>query len=71
MTRMPNITYCFKHDSLIHAAKKLIDKQIDALPVVQEHSDGFEVIGRINENEYYRCLSVISGKSRYMRCLKR
>jgi CBS domain-containing protein len=49
MTRMPNITYCLKNDSLMQATKKLIDKQIDALPVVQEHSDGYEVIGRITK----------------------
>jgi CBS domain-containing protein len=49
MTRMPNITFCFKHDSLLHAAKKLIDKQIDALPIVKEHPDGFEVIGRLTK----------------------
>ena len=34
MTRMPNITYCKKQDTLIKAAKKMIDKQIDSLPVV-------------------------------------
>ena len=36
MTRMPNITYCKKHDTLIQAAKKMIDQQIDSLPVVIE-----------------------------------
>jgi len=49
MTRMPNITYCFKHDPLLHVAKKLIEKQIDALPVVAEHPEGLEVIGRITK----------------------
>ncbi|AYC29607.1 helix-turn-helix transcriptional regulator [Paenisporosarcina cavernae] len=49
MTRMPNITYCMKNDLLIQAAKKLIDKQIDALPVVLEQANGLEVIGRLTK----------------------
>ena len=46
MTRMPNITMCTKEDLLIDVAEKLIDKQIDALPVVKKSEKGFEVIGR-------------------------
>lgn len=49
MTRMPNITMCQKDDLLIEVAKKLIEKQIDALPVVKETEQGFEVIGRITK----------------------
>jgi len=49
MTRMPNITVCYQDDLLIDAAKKLIDKQIDGLPVVKEMEGGLEVIGRITK----------------------
>ncbi|MFD1203881.1 helix-turn-helix transcriptional regulator [Sporosarcina contaminans] len=49
MTRMPNITYCKKQDTLIHAAKKMMDKQIDSLPVIVEKSKGLEVVGRITK----------------------
>lgn len=49
MTRMPNITTCSKEDRLTDVAKKLIDKQIDAMPVVKKTSKGFEVIGRITK----------------------
>ena len=49
MTRMPNITMCTKEDLLIDVAEKLIDKQIDALPVVKESKKGFEVIGRLTK----------------------
>ncbi|WP_066371177.1 helix-turn-helix transcriptional regulator [Neobacillus fumarioli] len=49
MTRMPNITMCERDDLLIDIAKKLIEKQIDALPVVKQTEKGFEVIGRITK----------------------
>ncbi len=49
MTRMPNITMCKKEDLLVDVAEKLIEKQIDAMPVVQEKDNGFEVIGRITK----------------------
>jgi CBS domain-containing protein len=49
MTRMPNITICRQDDLLVEAAKKLIDKQIDGLPVVKEVDDGLQVVGRITK----------------------
>ncbi len=49
MTRMPNITICFKDDLVIDIAKKLIEKQIDALPVVKSRNNKFEVVGRITK----------------------
>lgn len=49
MTRMPNITVCKVDDLLIEAAKMLIDKQIDGLPVVKETEKGLQVVGRITK----------------------
>ncbi len=49
MTRMPNIQYCTKEDTLLYAAKTMIDNQIDALPVVEETADGFDVVGRMTK----------------------
>ncbi|WP_409297630.1 helix-turn-helix transcriptional regulator [Peribacillus sp. SCS-26] len=49
MTRMPNITVCTKDDLLIDVARKLIEKQIDAVPVVRETEKGYEVAGRITK----------------------
>lgn len=49
MTRMPNITVCRKEDQLIEVAQKLINKQIDGLPVVKDTEHGIEVVGRVTK----------------------
>ncbi|MFP3124577.1 MULTISPECIES: helix-turn-helix transcriptional regulator [Bacillaceae] len=54
MTRMPNITTCRREDSLYEVAKKLIERQIDAMPVVKESEKGIEVIGRITKTTISR-----------------
>lgn len=58
MTRMPNITMCKKEDLIIDVANVLIDKQIDALPVVKEvnKGSGFEVCGRITKTNITKVL---------------
>ncbi|MGM9922873.1 MAG: helix-turn-helix transcriptional regulator [Bacillus sp. (in: firmicutes)] len=56
MTRMPNIATCTKDDLLIEVAKKLIEKQIDALPVVKHTEAGYEVIGRITKTNITKAL---------------
>ncbi len=49
MTRMPNLTMCEKENTLLEVAQKLIDKQIDSLPVVKKTDLGYEVVGRITK----------------------
>lgn len=49
MMRKPNITVCYADDSLLYAAKQLIDRQIDSLPVVKDVDGNLEVIGRITK----------------------
>ncbi|WP_329610111.1 helix-turn-helix transcriptional regulator [Pseudalkalibacillus berkeleyi] len=63
MTRMPNITVCSKEDLLVEVAEKLIDKQIDALPVIKNSTDedAFEVIGRITKTNITKALVDFSG----------
>ncbi|MFD3447697.1 helix-turn-helix transcriptional regulator [Microbacteriaceae bacterium 4G12] len=56
MTRMPNITVCRKEDSLYDVANKLIEKQIDSVPVVKDTDQGLEVIGRITKTNITRAL---------------
>ena len=60
MTRMPNITYCFKTDSLIQVANRLINQQIDALPVVEELANGMKVVGRITKTNITRAFLSLS-----------
>ncbi|SFD54966.1 CBS domain-containing protein [Lentibacillus persicus] len=49
MTRMPNITVCYRDDLIVEAAKKLMDNQIDGLPVVKDTEKGTEIVGRITK----------------------
>ncbi len=60
MTRMPNITISHREDLLIDVAKKLIDKQIDAVPVVKDVDNGYEVIGRITKTNITRALVTLT-----------
>ncbi|WP_199880586.1 helix-turn-helix transcriptional regulator [Bacillus massiliglaciei] len=62
MTRMPNITMCTKEDLLTDVAKKLIEKQIDALPIVKETDKGFEVIGRITKTNITKAFVALANE---------
>ncbi len=61
MTRMPNITMCEKDELLLDVAHKLIEKQIDALPVVKHTERGIEVIGRITKTNMTKALVALAG----------
>lgn len=54
MTRMPNIAYCTNSDTLVDAAKKLIEREIDSMPVVKETEAGIHVIGRVTKTNITR-----------------
>ena len=54
MTRMPNIAYCTNTESLVEAAKKLIDREIDSMPVVEETEQGIKVVGRLTKTNITR-----------------
>ena len=60
MTRMPNITVCYKDDLLIDVAERLIEKQIDAMPVVKKVDKGYEVIGRITKTNMTKVLVALA-----------
>ena len=63
MTRMPNITVCSREDLVIDVAKKLIEKQIDSLPVVKETEKGYEVIGRITKTNITKAFVALADES--------
>ncbi|HEO8418611.1 helix-turn-helix transcriptional regulator [Niallia sp. FSL W8-0635] len=54
MTRMPNVTYCFKEEILVDVGCKLMDREIDALPVVEKTENGLLVIGRVSKTNITR-----------------
>ncbi|KML29186.1 transcriptional repressor CcpN [Priestia aryabhattai] len=60
MTRMPNITYCYREDLLMDIAKILIEKQIDAMPVIKEGDGNFEVVGRITKTNITKLLVALA-----------
>ncbi|MCQ5456038.1 helix-turn-helix transcriptional regulator [Bacillus paralicheniformis] len=60
MTRMPNITLCRRDDFILDIAKVLIEKQIDALPVVKDTEKGYEVVGRITKTNMTKILVGLS-----------
>lgn len=66
MTRMPNIIYVQAQDKVLDAAIKLIDHEIDSLPVIEyidEEKKDIRVIGRITKTNITR-LFVELGKNR-------
>lgn len=65
MTRMPNITICKPEDLLLDAAQKLIEKQIDGLPVVNPTEEGLEVIGRLTKTNITKAM-VEFGRDRHL-----
>lgn len=58
MTRMPNIVTVFPEENLVDAAVKIIDHEIDSVPVVEEvqqqDSKQYRVIGKISKTTIAR-----------------
>lgn len=61
MTRMPKIIYCKEDDSIIEAAEKIIENEVDCLPVVTKIPNGkIKALGRISKTNITRVLLEIS-----------
>ncbi|XID94042.1 helix-turn-helix transcriptional regulator [Paenibacillaceae bacterium WGS1546] len=58
MTRMPRLAYATPDDSLLDAARKMLDRQVGGLPVVHAHPDvsRLEVVGRITKTNMTQAL---------------
>jgi len=58
MTRMPNIITISPKESVLDAATKIMEHQIDSLPVVEEVNingkDGYKILGRISKTNIIR-----------------
>ena len=64
MTRMPNIIYLKPEDSIYDAARKIIDHQIDSLPVVESVFENdveqLKVIGKVSKTNLTNLLIKMS-----------
>lgn len=58
MTRMPNIVYIEKEDSAYLAAQRIIEHEVDSLPVVERVFDGtkeaFKIVGKVSKTNITR-----------------
>lgn len=58
MTRMPNIIYVQEEDSAYFAAQKIIEHEVDSLPVVSKKNDGdkeyFAIVGKVSKTNITR-----------------
>ncbi|WP_042460552.1 helix-turn-helix transcriptional regulator [Neobacillus dielmonensis] len=67
MTRMPNIITIFPEESLLEAAKKMINYHIDSLPVVKEvdqQKNTYLLLGRITKTTITRAyVEIMEGKT--------
>lgn len=49
MTRMPNIVYCLEDETILGATRKLIEHEIDSLPIIKKENDKLVVVGRFTK----------------------
>ncbi|MFC5467979.1 helix-turn-helix transcriptional regulator [Cohnella suwonensis] len=58
MTRSPRVAYVFPDDSVIDAARKMLDHQVSGLPVVQTGGDSgrLDIVGRITKTNMTQAL---------------
>lgn len=58
MTRMPNIITISPEESILNAAAKIIEHQVDSLPIVEEvelsNKNGYKVIGKVSKTNIVR-----------------
>ncbi|WZL74647.1 helix-turn-helix transcriptional regulator [Clostridiaceae bacterium 35-E11] len=60
MTRMPNVIMTYPHETALEAAIKIIDHEVDSLPVVEkakkEEKEYYKVVGKISKTNLTRVL---------------
>lgn len=61
MTRMPKIIYCLEEDSIIEAAEKIIEHEIDCIPIITHlPNNKIKAIGRISKTNITKVLLEIT-----------
>ncbi len=61
MTRMPKIIYCLEDDSIIEAAEKIIDHEIDCIPIITHlPNNKIKAVGRISKTNITKVLLEIT-----------
>ncbi|KXZ39695.1 CBS domain-containing protein [Alkalithermobacter thermoalcaliphilus JW-YL-7 = DSM 7308] len=65
MTRMPNIVVTYPDDSVVDAARKIIEHEVDSLPVVnleqKEGKEYYKIVGRISKTNITKLFLEFSG----------
>ena len=64
MTRTPNVVTVEREDSIVLAARKIIEHEIDSIPVVDTDKDNYtmKVIGRISKTNITKLFLEIAGE---------
>lgn len=63
MTRMPNIITTESDEDVLEAAKKIMEYQVDSLPVVRQVKDGkLKIIGRFTKTSITRLMTELGGE---------
>lgn len=60
MTRVQKIIYCSPEEDIIEAAEKIIENDIDCVPIVEKENDKLKVIGRISKTNITRVVIEIA-----------
>jgi len=61
MTRMPKIIYCLEEDSILEAAEKIIEHEIDCIPIITHlPNNKVKAIGRISKTNITNVLLEIT-----------
>lgn len=67
MTRMPNIIYLIKEDSAYDAAEKIIEHEVDSLPVVEKINlngkEIYKIVGKISKTNITKLIFNLGNES--------
>lgn len=61
MTRMPKIIYCTEDESMFDAVEKIIENEVDCVPIVTSLPDGkLKAVGRVSKTNITKVILEIS-----------